>query len=877
MVTLLVALAVVGPALAQEARLVTVEHVTIIDPTALTPAEARISDQTVLIAGNRVRRVGPAGTIPLPDSIHRIDGRGKFLLPGFWDMHVHFNRDPLTRERVMGPLMIAHGVTSVRDMLSDCWEPCATGRLRLTDMRAVQQRVATGEVLAPRLQALSSAIVRGPTDSAGYPAQFASFWQPGTEEQGRQLARFFSARGVDLIKTYHSVPRAAYLGLLDEARSLGIPVAGHHPPSIDPAEAARHGVRSIEHARFPALACNPEFDDFSTMFGEFAAGMAPFRPEVFARLRDATTRQFEPERCARIFEALVAADTYLDPTHLTRQMDARAADSSYRNDPRRAYVPSWRLQGWDRDLSATAGGTPELLGFYRDLFDLGLHVTAAAHAAGVKILVGTDAFDTMVFPGFSYHDELALLSRAGLTPLEILRAAAYRGPEFLGKTANFGTVADGKLADLVLLSADPLVDIRNTTQIDAVIFDGVVRDRVALDAMIGDVRDFVARADRWQQGFASQVTPLTGTAADSLITAVQALVPRVMGQSFVPGVSVALVVDYEVVWHGAFGVANIDTGEPVDSLTLFGGASLDKPLFAYAALKLADRGMLDLDRPLLQYAAYPDLAGDARASRITARHALSHTAGLPNWRRRGALPQTLFEPGRRFSYSGEGMAMLSAVLTQIVERPIDQWLRDEVFLPLGMTDTHLGLSKAARAHAATGHDPKGRPSGFGLQPPDADTPFPAPLFTTAKDYAAFLAALLHGEGLSPEARAALRTPVVQLADDCLFNCTEDGGNPSIGNFWGLGWGMEAPRSADIVAPGAVEGVTLWQWGDSGRYQAFAAADPTRGIGFVVLTNGRFGDALREPLLELILPGPHPGLAWLVAQYARLAARAGSAR
>jgi len=313
-------------------------------------------------------------------------------------------------------------------------------------------------------------------------------------------------------------------------------------------------------------------------------------------------------------------------------------------------------------------------------------------------------------------------------------------------------------------------------------------------------------------------------------------------------------------------VANTDTGKPVDTLTRFGAASLDKPLVAYAALKLADRGLLDLDRPLMAYAPYPDLAGDPRAARITARHVLSHSSGLPNWRRAGSPLRTAFEPGQRFSYSGEGLAMLEATISALLGRPIEQWLSEEVLGPLGLTQTHLGLPTAARDRAASGHDPDGTPSGDGLRPSSSSIPFPAPLFTTASDYGAFLAASLQGEGLSPAMRIVARTPVVPLGADCLFNCAAaDSGDHSPDNFWGLGWGIEASRTGRV---------TLWQWGDNGRYQAFAAGDPERGIGFVLLTNGATGTALRQPLLDLVLPGTHPGLAWLERQYARLAARAG---
>ena len=476
----------------REPPAVAIEHITVIDPTARDERGARIADQTVLIQRDRIVAVGPANTTTVPGDAHRIDGRGKFVIPGFWDMHVHFNRDEETLLRVVAPLMIAHGITSVRDLQADCWEPCRPGDRSLVEMRDLQRRIERGDVLAPRLQALSSAVLHGPTGSFGYPPQHPDYWEPRTKAQGRDVVRYLVGRGVDFIKPYHTLPPEAYFGILDEAQQLGVGVSGHLPWGVHPIEAARAGVRTIEHARWPALACNPEYDAFREMNAGVARGDQTWDAVVFARFREAVVARFDESRCRGIFEALVANDVYLVPTHLTREMDAFAGDSAYRDDPRRRYVPASRQRGWDRDLRNTRNGPPELQRFYREFFDLALRVTGMAHGAGVKVMVGTDVFDTMVFPGFSYHDELEHLHAAGLSPLAILRAATHRGAEFLGKTAEYGSIAAGKVADLIVLDADPLGDIRNSRQISIVLFNGRVFDRADLDAMIDGVEAYVA-------------------------------------------------------------------------------------------------------------------------------------------------------------------------------------------------------------------------------------------------------------------------------------------------------------------------------------------------------------------------------------------------
>ena len=295
------------------------------------------------------------------------------------------------------------------------------------------------------------------------------------------------------LKPYNELPRPAFFGMMDEANKIGLVVSGHMPWSLHPIEAAEAGMRTIEHARWPGMACNPEHENFRAMQEKITQEEGEWDREVFVRYRDAVVAQFDEARCQEIFSTLVKNDSYLVPTHLTRKMDAFAGDPDYRNDPRRKYVPPSRLRGWDRDLDNTAKAPQELLTFYREFFDLGLRVTGMAHKAGVKIMVGTDVFDTQVFPGFSYHDEPIHLSMAGLSPFEIIKAATYRGAEFLQRTDDFGSVTPGKLADLVLLDADPLLDIQNAATINRVIFDGKVYDRAELDTLIQGVEDYVRR------------------------------------------------------------------------------------------------------------------------------------------------------------------------------------------------------------------------------------------------------------------------------------------------------------------------------------------------------------------------------------------------
>lgn len=479
------------PATARADLLVT--NVTLIDMRASSEGTARLTGRAIWISNGQIARVAESDSItPAPDT-RVIDGTGTFAVPGLWDMHVHVNRDEETLAHVMFPLMITQGVTGARDMESDCWEPCTEDRRDIAAMRVLQTRLEREELLGPRLLALSSAIVWGPDGVSRYPPDAPPFYRPQTPEEARELVTYLDARGVDFIKVYTNFPREPFLALMREANRVGLPVSGHLPWSVTPEEAARAGMRTIEHARWPALACGPEYEAFRAGFEAFVAGRSSEFPQAaFLRLRDTAITGFDETRCRAILRTLATSGMCLVPTHGTRQMDAFAADPEYRADPRRRYIPELRLRAWNRDLEATAAGPPELLAFYRGLYELGLRVTGIAHEEGVTILTGTDTMDTHAFPGFSLHDELKHMVRAGLSPLAALQAGTLRPAQFLGMEDRYGTLEAGKAADLVLLDADPLEDIRASARIHAVVIRGRYLDRKALDAMIGAVDEYAS-------------------------------------------------------------------------------------------------------------------------------------------------------------------------------------------------------------------------------------------------------------------------------------------------------------------------------------------------------------------------------------------------
>ncbi|MBD3220612.1 serine hydrolase [bacterium] len=304
--------------------------------------------------------------------------------------------------------------------------------------------------------------------------------------------------------------------------------------------------------------------------------------------------------------------------------------------------------------------------------------------------------------------------------------------------------------------------------------------------------------------------------------------PRLMRLGDVPGLSLAMVRGDSITWSTARGVRDARTRGPVDGETVFEAASLSKTVFAYLTLRLVDRGVIDLDTPLVRYVRYDRLVGDPRHGRVTARMCLSHTTGLPNWGTRFVA-----EPGTRFTYSGEGIRYLRKALEAVTGRTLEQLARREVFEPLGMSRSSYLWRPRFAGNRATGHDRQGRPQPRRRCP---DGSAAASLHTTATDYARFLRACLAGEGLSDASHRQLLEPEVRA----------DLGGPAAARShlgWSLGWGtMDGP-----------DGPLIWQWGDNGDTVALAVADPSTDEGLIYFANSATALSIAHELMAEITP------------------------
>jgi CubicO group peptidase (beta-lactamase class C family) len=335
------------------------------------------------------------------------------------------------------------------------------------------------------------------------------------------------------------------------------------------------------------------------------------------------------------------------------------------------------------------------------------------------------------------------------------------------------------------------------------------------------------------------------------IASVEKLVPRLMKDGDVPGLSLAVVRDGKIAYSRAFGVRDSSKDAPIDDDTIFEAASLSKPVFAYAVLKLADAGRLDLDAPLAK--SLPgDYVEDPRLRSITARRVLSHTTGFPNWRPQGQPLKIHFEPGERFSYSGEGFVYLQKAVENLTGQTLEALMRRLVFEPLRMTSSSYTWQDRFDGRKAMGHDAIGAPRGL-RRPAEANAA--ATLHTTAQDYARFLAAALDGTGLRKETAARMIHPQIHVDEGC-SNCvnTKPTGRLSREIGWGLGWGVQETE----------DGPSIWHWGDNGGsgFHCYVVGFPRQRLGVVVFTNGLGGHGIIPDVVAAAIGGSQPAFAWL---------------
>lgn len=430
-------------------------HVNIID---VTSGDLR-RDATVVITGDRISAIGPNATTSIPADTKVVDATGQFLIPGLWDMHVHwYQRNTFT-------LFIANGVTSVRQMFGN------------SDLLRWRDQIDKGSLLGPRML-VASPIIDGPEPV--WPNSISV----RNEEQGRKAVRRVKQWGADFVKVYSLLPRDAYFGIADEAKQLDIPFVGHVPFSVSAGEASDAGQKSIEHLTGILIQCSDKETELRDKVVKADS------PDARGRVQAMALESYNEKKASELFARFVKNQTWQCPTLTVLRSGAYLKDASFRQDWRLKYIPRKMQQRWSLPI---ANLTESDSARAKKAFRKQLELVGAMQKAGVPILAGTDTGNPFCFPGFSLHEELALLVIAGLTPMEALRAATINPAKFFALEKTIGTIEAGKIADLVLLDANPLLDIRNTQRIKSVVSNGVLFDRRALDKLLADAEGAARR------------------------------------------------------------------------------------------------------------------------------------------------------------------------------------------------------------------------------------------------------------------------------------------------------------------------------------------------------------------------------------------------
>lgn len=436
---------------AAHAQNLTIRNVTVIDS-----AGAR-TNQTVTVSRGRIVAVAPGGSSSGPGAV---DGRGKYLIPALWDMHVH-----MWESEPMQNLYVAAGVLGIRDMGSD-----------LARIQKLRKDIAAGRVLGPHIYSSGPVL-----DGRKSPDMKAPVLECATPEAARQAVDQVEKQSADFIKLLSNLSADSYRAAAQRARVIRMPFVGHVPDTVSIQEAIEARQRSIEHMFGIPMSCTPLEP---TLRRQRAEALAKNDRAALAAIRKRVYETFSPSLANQLFHDMARYDVWQTPTLvLWQRMELQRLDE-LTAAPELKYVPESIRKSWPDPRKDAEGVTPERMAERKAEYDFYARIAKLAWGSGAGFLAGTDTGDPYVVPGFALHDELEAMVAAGI-PAEAALASATAAPaKYFGIEATHGSVTKGKVADLVLLDGDPLADIRNTRKISAVISNGRLLNRKCLDSLL---------------------------------------------------------------------------------------------------------------------------------------------------------------------------------------------------------------------------------------------------------------------------------------------------------------------------------------------------------------------------------------------------------
>jgi adenine deaminase len=433
-------------------------HVTVIDATGNPPK----LDMTVLIRGNRIATIKKTDSSDSHENAQVIDATGKFLIPGLWDSHVHlFNHITLgPPNEYYFPLFVANGITSVRDM----W-------VKIDEIQQVQKwrnAVEQNELIAPRIEAVGTMV-------DGENPIWENSDTVADAEEAREMVDKIKAAGIDFVKVYWNLSRDEFLSIADEAKKQKIPFEGHVPFAVRADDASDAGQASIEHLTEIPMTCSNDEEKLRAV-----------DPEIWNVSYDQKlVNSYDSKKCSDLFAHFVKNGTWQCPT-LVMYYKIAGNEADMRNDPRLKYIPANEREKWKSFITNLNQRSREQIEYGKNQWNLDMKLVTEMYHAGVNFIAGTDVSidNSYIYPGFSLHDELSHFVEAGFSPMEAIQSATRNAAKFMGKLDTLGTLEEGKIADMVLLDANPLEDISNTRKINAVIFNGRIFDKEAIQRLL---------------------------------------------------------------------------------------------------------------------------------------------------------------------------------------------------------------------------------------------------------------------------------------------------------------------------------------------------------------------------------------------------------
>jgi len=396
-----------------------------------------------------------------------MDAHGKFIIPGLWDMHVHFGGgDSLIQEnKNLLPLYVANGITTVRDAAADISPSVLQWR----------EEIAHGKLFGPTI------FTSGPK-LEGYQSMWIGDIEISTVEEMNHAIDSLQKMNVDFIKiTDNTLKPDLYLEILREAKKRGIKTSSHIPASLLLEQVSEAGLGTVEHGSYLLKASSTHEKDLTE---KIAAGKITYRealPEILATLSE--------EKALNTFSLLAKNGTAVVPTLNISYTTAYLDQQDHSNDGYQKYIGKGLLKTYNWRVERAANDNEKAIALRHESYEKTKTLLPWVQKSGMKIIAGTDAgyLNSFVYPGIALHQELQLFVEAGLTPLQALQSATINGPWFFGKLNKYGSLQAGKFADMLVLDENPLKDIKATQKISAVLLKGKLLDRKNLDSLLVEI------------------------------------------------------------------------------------------------------------------------------------------------------------------------------------------------------------------------------------------------------------------------------------------------------------------------------------------------------------------------------------------------------